>query len=245
MADTALGELRRPPRNLNQRIERLARGRAEGLANGANDALFPSGVTDSVVFAASGGSDAAATTAPAPRWEYDTFALTASTTNSFALAATPLDKSEVVRVNGLVLTRAEYTITGSTLTFTDLDAARLGIGADTWTIALNYAYYDLAAPGTTEDAVAALGAWGYWKLDEPASLLPDENVVDYSGNNRHGYYDISTPALLDQDPIGAGLSRSTRYDGSQDAVQIDHAQTTFDNGFTVTALQAAAAAIVP
>jgi len=148
MADTALGVLRRPPRTMPQRLERLARGRAEGLAAGSNDTLFPSGASDTIVFAAGGGDASSVSGAgPSPKWEYDSFSLTSSTTNSFALTATPIDKSEVVRVNGLVLTRAEYTIIGSVLTFTDLAAVRLGIGSDTWTIALNYAYYDLATPG--------------------------------------------------------------------------------------------------
>jgi len=147
MASTALGQLRRAQRPIEEKLERLTRWKAQGLAFGTDDSLFPSEATDTVLFA--GGGDATVTTGgsggtAAPQWEYDTFALTGATSNSFALTATPIEKSEVVRVNGLVLTRAEYDITGSTLTFTDLAAVRLGIGSDTWTIALHYAYYDLA-----------------------------------------------------------------------------------------------------
>lgn len=149
MADTDLGELRRPARPIEQRIERIARWRAQGLAGGQADSTFPADATDGAVFA-SGGDTSVVTGgggAGAGNWEYDTFSLTSATTNLFTLTAVPVDKSEVVRVNGLVLTRAEYTITSNVLTFTDLDAVRLGIGADTWTIALNYAYTDLATPG--------------------------------------------------------------------------------------------------
>lgn len=147
MADTDLGELRRPPRPIEQRIERIARWRAQGLDSGESDATFPADSTDGAVF--SGGSDSAAPAeggATAPRWLFDEFNLTSSTTNSFALSGSPLTNSEIVRVNGLVLEPSEYVITGSTLVLDDIAAVRLGIGADTWRLVASYAYFDAATP---------------------------------------------------------------------------------------------------
>lgn len=146
MADTALGELRRPARPIEQRIERLARWRAQGLDAGESDAPFPADAMDSAAFAGSGDSAAgpAEGGAGTPQWLFDAFDLESGTANSFALSATPIENSEVVRVNGLVLEPTEYTITGSTLELTDIAAVRLGVGSDTWRLVLNYAYYDLA-----------------------------------------------------------------------------------------------------
>lgn len=147
MADTALGELRRAARPIEQRIERIARWRAQGLDSGESDATFPADSTDGAVF--SGGSDSAAPaegSAATPRWLFDEFDLTSSTTNSFALSGSPLTNSEVVRVNGLVLEPSEYVITGSTLVLDDIAAVRLGIGADTWRLVASYAYFDAATP---------------------------------------------------------------------------------------------------
>lgn len=157
MADTALGELRRAARPIEQRIERIARWRAQGLDSGESDATFPADSTDGAVF--SGGSDSAAPaegSAATPRWLFDEFDLTSSTTNSFALTAYPIENSEIVRVNGLVLEPSEYVIAGSTLTLDDIAAVRLGIGADTWRLVASYAYFDRA----TSTATTALAFGG-------------------------------------------------------------------------------------
>lgn len=147
MADTELGELRRPTRPLDERLERIARWRAQGLDTGESDATFPSDATDAAVFAGGGDTGQAAEgSATTPEWLFDEFNLTSSTPNSFALSATPVANSEVVRVNGLVLEPSEYVITGSTLVLDDIAAVRLGIGADTWRLVANYAYFDAASP---------------------------------------------------------------------------------------------------
>jgi len=159
MADTALGELRRPPRPLEQRLERIARWRAQGLDSGVSDAPFPSDAVDSAAFAA---GDAAGATAEgstiSSQWLFDAFDLTSSTANSFALTGTPVENSEVVRVNGLVLEpTAEYTITDNVLEFVDLAAVRLGIGVDTWRLVVSYAYSDRTVPSF--DPPASITGW--------------------------------------------------------------------------------------
>lgn len=159
MADTALGELRRAARPIEQRIERIARWRAQGLDSGESDATFPADVTDEAAFA--GGADSGTAgegTSLNPSWLFDGFNLTSSTANSFELTGYPLENSEIVRVNGLVLEpTAEYTITGNVLEFVDIAAVRLGIGAGTWRIVVSYAYFDRAAP--TFEPPATITGW--------------------------------------------------------------------------------------
>lgn len=159
MADTALGELRRAARPIEQRIERLARWRAQGLDAGESDATFPADSTDAVVFAGGGDSGSAGEgSAVSAAWLFDAFDLESATTNSFTLTGYPLENSEVVRVNGLVLEpTAEYTITGNVLEFVDIAAVRLGIGADTWRVVVSYAYFDRATP--VFDPPATITGW--------------------------------------------------------------------------------------
>lgn len=171
MADTALGELRRPTRPLEERLERIARWRAQGLDTGESDATFPADGTDGDAFVA-GGADAAAGAeagAGTPSWLFDAFDLESATTNLFTLTGYPLENSEVVRVNGLVLEpTAEYTITGNVLEFVDIAAVRLGIGADTWRIVVSYAYFDRTVP-TFDPPVSITG----WSLNGSAVAVGD------------------------------------------------------------------------
>jgi len=160
MADTALGELRRPTRPLEERLERIARWRAQGLDTGESDATFPADGTDGDAFVAGGADSAAGAEAGAvtPSWLFDGFDLAAATANSFTLTGYPLENSEVVRVNGLVLEpTTEYTITGNVLELVDIDAVRLGIGADSWRIVVSYAYFDRTVPSF--DPPATITGW--------------------------------------------------------------------------------------
>lgn len=201
MADTDLGELRRPARPIEQRIERIARWRAQGLAGGQADSTFPSDATDAAVFA-SGGDTSVVTGgggAGAAKWEYDTFSLTSASENAFTLTAVPVEKSEVVRVNGLVLSRSEYTIASNILTFTDLAAVRLGIGADTWTLSLNYAYTDLASPAY--DVPVTADAWSYNGTAFLEGTTPRLNQGGTSGSE--------AGSMVTVDPVPAGWSTIT------------------------------------
>ena len=142
MVDSELGELRRPPRPIGQRVERLARWRAQGLALGESDTPFPA---DDDTTLLQGGDASASESMATPQWHLDQFDLTYATTSPLTLTYIPEASSEVVSLNGIRLDPAvDYSIAGASLTLTDLASLRLGIGADTWDLVASYAYYDQA-----------------------------------------------------------------------------------------------------
>ena len=144
MADSELGELRRPPRLPEQRIHRLASWRAQGLAGGTSDDVTPADAVDDVLASDGGGEGDGG---DPPSWFADSFDITSATTSPLTLTYIPLPYSEVVRINGITLEpTVDYTIDGSSLALTDLADLRLGIGADTWTLVASYAYVDAAEP---------------------------------------------------------------------------------------------------
>lgn len=233
MADTTLGVLRRAPRPVEQRTERIARWRAQGLANGAADSTFPGDATDGAVFSGGAGGDSEAVQTSV-RWYGERFVVGPSSTGVLTLTYQPQEWSEVVSYNGIRLDPiSEYAIDGRTLTLTDVADLTLGVTGTNYLV-INYAITDIATP-MVEDAILALGPWGYWKLNEPSTMVVTDDVVDYSGNNRHGQYGVTPPSGLDTAPFLSGLSHGTTYNGGDDAVQVDHAQTGFDAGFTITA----------
>ena len=165
MADSELGELRRPNRPVEYRIERLARWRAQGLAGGTSDSVFPADAVDDAL--ASDGSGEGDGGDP-PSWYCDTFNLTSATTSPLTLTYYPLFRSEVVRLNGVTLEPdVDYTIDGFELSLVDLADLRLGIGSDTWDLVASYAYVDAAEP--TPDL------WFLWDVYNDTS--PDEALA--------------------------------------------------------------------
>ncbi len=143
MADSELGELRRPPRPVEQRIERLARWRAQGLAGGASDSPFPVDFVDGSAIA--GASEDGASGGVVPDWYFETFSVTSGSASTVTLTFVPIIYSEVVRLNGITLApTVDYTIAENVLTFADLTSLRMGIGSDTWTLDLHYAYTETA-----------------------------------------------------------------------------------------------------
>lgn len=169
MADSELGELRRPPRLVEHRIERLTRHRAGGLLGGSSDAVMPVDGTDEVLAGAGdsgGGGDVAV-----PDWWHDTTTLTSGSAATWTLTFYPIEHSEVIRLNGIVLeVGVDYTIAGNVVTWLDLTGLRLGIGAATWTLSANYAYYD-TAPTPFEPA-----AFTSWVRNGTATLVGGTEV---------------------------------------------------------------------
>jgi hypothetical protein len=144
VADSELGELRRPTRPVEYRIERLARWRAQGLAGGTSDSVFPADAVDDAL--ASDGSGEGDGGDP-PSWFADSFDVTSVSGSALTLTYQPIPYSEVIRLNGVTLDPlTEYTIDGRVVTLTDLADLLLGIGADTWVLVASYAYIDTAEP---------------------------------------------------------------------------------------------------
>ncbi len=164
MADSELGELRRPPRPVEHRIERIARWRAQGLAGGASDSPFPVDFVDGS--AVPGATEDGAGGGVIPDWYFETFSVTSGSASTVTLTYVPTEYSEVVRLNGVTLARTvDYTISESTLTFADLTGLRLGIGSNTWTLDVSYAYTDTAeVPFEARDFLL-------WTLDDSATIV--------------------------------------------------------------------------
>jgi hypothetical protein len=142
MADSELGELRRPPRLVEQRIHRLASWRAQGLAGGTSDDVFPADGDDDVL-ASDGDSEAGG--GDLPQWFADSFDVTSTSSTTVVLSYVPLFRSEIVRLNGVTLDPlTEYTIDGASLTLTTPSDLRLGIGSQTWKLVVSYAYTEPA-----------------------------------------------------------------------------------------------------
>lgn len=183
MADSELGDLRRPPRSHEYRVERLTRWRSQGLANGAADTAFPVDVFDDEALFADGGT-AEADAGETPSWYCDTYPVTSSST-TFALTYSPIEASEVVRLNGLTLTPGvDYTIDGNTLTLDDPTDLLLGIGAATWDLAASYAHFDEAAPGPEFGYVLDLATFDVTEpvlADDVAFCIVDGTVTAISG----------------------------------------------------------------
>ncbi len=169
MADSELGELRRPPRPIEHRIERLARWRAQGLAGGASDSPFPVDFVDGSAIA--GTSEDGATGGAVPEWFFETFSVTSGSASTVALTYVPIIYSEVVRLNGITLALdVDYTISENVLTFADLTSLRMGIGSDTWALDLHYAY--------TETAIVPFEAPDFltWVLNGDATIVGGTEV---------------------------------------------------------------------
>ncbi len=169
MADSELGELRRPPRPIEHRIERLARWRAQGLAGGASDSPFPVDFVDGSAIA--GASEDGATGGAVPEWFFETFSVTSGSASTVTLTYVPIIYSEVVRLNGVTLAlNVDYTISEEVLTFVDLTTLRLGIGSDTWALDIHYAY--------TETAIVPFepGDFLTWTLNGDATIVGGTEV---------------------------------------------------------------------
>lgn len=138
MADSELGELRRPPRSPEARVSRLGGWKSQGLAGGTNDTVVPveSGSQLLTVGGDIGGE-------VSPDWFAESFTMTSAAAAARRLSRVPVEYSEILRLNGVTLVRdVDYTIDGATVTWTDVTDLLLGIGAGSWTLAATYPYYE-------------------------------------------------------------------------------------------------------
>lgn len=192
MADSELGELRRPPRAVEDRLMRMTGFRRSGMAGGTSDTPYPVGGNDGITVDDSDTGSEDVT----PDWFSERFALTGSSSGVISLTNTPIERSEVLALNGVQLVRnVNYTIDGNRVTLDDLDSPLLGIGSDTWTMSAVYPYFE-GAEDAYPDLVLADGALGYWRLGEESGTV----MVDSSGNGHDGVYDLDgghgEPGLL-------------------------------------------------
>jgi hypothetical protein len=152
MADSELGEVRRPQRTDLERVLRATGYRSQGMAGGTTDTVSPLDESDDSGLTADGSSDDGA---DSPSWFAETTEVVATTSN-VVLTYSPIDFSEVLRLNGVVMVRGvDYTITGRTVTLTDPDELLAGIDSSTWTIEATYPYFDAAFDQPTFTTYAA------------------------------------------------------------------------------------------
>jgi hypothetical protein len=139
MADSELGEVRRPQRADIERLLRATGYRSQGMAGGTTDTVSPLDESDDSGLAAdlSGGDDGDET----PAWFAETKDVSEDTT-WVLLTYAPIEFSEVLRLNGVTMVRGvDYSITRRTVTL--LDPSDLLAGIDgTWTIEATYPYLD-------------------------------------------------------------------------------------------------------
>lgn len=78
-----------------------------------------------------------------PKWEYEQLSITSSFAGTWVLLHIPLEKSEILRLNGVTLTEhVDYSVAGGTITITTLADLLLGIGAATWSLDVTYPYLE-------------------------------------------------------------------------------------------------------
>ena len=139
MADSELGELRRAPRPIEARIARMGGWRSQGLAGGTSDTPYPLDYADGLTLLGSDGGDGA----PSPEWFAESFTITSGSAATLSLTYVPVEYGEILRLNGVTLTRGtDYTIDGKVITWTTLAALILGIGGASWNLAATYPYYE-------------------------------------------------------------------------------------------------------
>lgn len=167
MADSELGELRRPPRAVEDRLMRMAGFRRSGMAGGTSDTPYPVGGSSDglTVDDSDGGSEDSL----AAEWYSEHFTLTAASSSAVSLTNVPIDASEVLALNGVHLVRGvDYTIVENVV-YLDTDRPpTLGIGDDAWTLSAVYPFLDGAATWTAPPVSA-------WVLNGDA-FLDDGNV---------------------------------------------------------------------
>jgi hypothetical protein len=141
MADSELGEVRRPQRSDLDRLLRATGYRSQGMAGGNTDTVSPLDESDDSGLTADGTSDDGDET---PSWFAEVRTVTSATT-TVLLTYSPLEYSEVLRLNGIVMVRGvDYSISQRTVTLLDPSDLLAGIASDEWTIEATYPHVDEA-----------------------------------------------------------------------------------------------------
>jgi hypothetical protein len=187
MADSELGEVRRPQRADIERLLRATGYRSQGMAGGTTDTVSPLDESDDSGLAAdlSGGDDGDET----PAWFAETKDVTEDTT-WVLLTYAPVEFSEVLRLNGVTMVRGvDYSVSQRTVTLLDPADLLAGIGGDTWTIEATYPYTDAVVeePAITETIASDYVNPGLNEATLPSAVTAGQIALLIAGGNLTGF----------------------------------------------------------